>query len=142
MMSAGKAEISRLNTAMDETANVIKELKSEIHRRKSSKSMQDTSSTMESYGSSGRPVDNQRSQANKLKKENAEPNGIQMSLLAAVDDGEYASSVLTEEPEREVMDMNQLEAELESELERLHWSIGETSCEMQPYLREVSCCKL
>nr|GEZ86127.1 RNA-directed DNA polymerase, eukaryota, reverse transcriptase zinc-binding domain protein [Tanacetum cinerariifolium] len=36
MMSAGKAEINRLNTAVDETAKVVQELKAEISQRKSS----------------------------------------------------------------------------------------------------------
>ncbi|KAK4749338.1 hypothetical protein SAY87_026787 [Trapa incisa] len=137
MMSAGKAEISKLNTAMDETAKVIKELKTELHRRKTSKILQDSSSSIETHVSSGRPVGNQSGQANKLKL-NTEPNDIKMSLLPAIDDGEYASSVLTDEPERELMGKIQLEAELESELEKLHWSIGETSSETHPYLGEAA----
>lgn len=140
MMSAGKAEISRLNTAMDETAKVIKELKIELDRRSSSKSMQDVSSAKESYGNSRRHIGNNSFLANKLNMENAEPNDTPLSLLPAGDDGEYASSVLTEEPGRELMEMNQLEAELESELEKLHLSIEATSCEVQPYLGEVSFC--
>ncbi|PIN10527.1 hypothetical protein CDL12_16882 [Handroanthus impetiginosus] len=36
MMSAGKAEISRLNSTMGETSKIVEELKAEISRRKSS----------------------------------------------------------------------------------------------------------
>lgn len=138
MLSAGKAEISRMNTAMDETANVVKELKAELHRRKSSQNMQNLSSAKELYGSSRRPMSKNSLLANKLKMENPDLDDMQMSLVPVADDGEYASSVLTDEPEREVMEMNKLEAELEVELEKLPWSIGDISCETQPYLAEVS----
>ncbi|XP_031396518.1 uncharacterized protein LOC116207624 [Punica granatum] len=137
MMSTGKAEISRLNTAMDETAKVVKELKTELHRRRSSQNTQYLSSAKGSYGSSRRPAGKHSQLANKLRTENTEPNDTQMFPLPAVDDGEYASSVLTEEPEQEVMEMNQLEAELESELEKLPWSLGDMSCETQPYIAET-----
>ena len=40
MMSAGKTEISKLNTAMDETAKVVQELKVELSKRKSSHNRQ------------------------------------------------------------------------------------------------------
>ncbi|CAA3025430.1 Hypothetical predicted protein [Olea europaea subsp. europaea] len=36
MMSSGKAEISRLTSAMDETTKAVQELKAEISRRKAS----------------------------------------------------------------------------------------------------------
>jgi flagellar biosynthesis chaperone FliJ len=44
-------------------------------------------------------------------------------------DGEYASSVLTEEPEQEAVEMEQLEMELESELQKLN--LAETSDVME-----------
>lgn len=137
MMSAGKSEISRLNAAMDKTAKVVKELKTELHRRKSSQNMQNLSSAKECYGGSRRPMSMHIKLANKLE-ENTELNDVQTSLLPGADDGEYLSSVPSEEPGREVKEMNQLEAELEYELEKLPWSIGNTSCETQPYLAEVS----
>ncbi|KAB5552418.1 hypothetical protein DKX38_009729 [Salix brachista] len=48
-------------------------------------------------------------------------------LTVVADDVECPSSVLTEEPEPAVLEMDQLEAELESELQKLPWSSTETS---------------
>ncbi|XP_076903829.1 uncharacterized protein LOC143558998 [Bidens hawaiensis] len=45
------------------------------------------------------------------------------------DEGGYASSILTDEPQRDVMEMEQLEAELESELLKLQ--ISDTSSSFQ-----------
>uniref|UniRef100_A0A2N9FCR2 Uncharacterized protein n=1 Tax=Fagus sylvatica TaxID=28930 RepID=A0A2N9FCR2_FAGSY len=87
MMSAGKTEISKLNLAVDETAKVVQELKTELHKRKSSHHVHIS-------GSAGK-VD--------------------------------ANSVLTEEPEPSVLEMDELEAELESELQKLPWCITEAS---------------
>ncbi|XP_076888914.1 protein POLAR LOCALIZATION DURING ASYMMETRIC DIVISION AND REDISTRIBUTION-like [Bidens hawaiensis] len=88
MMSAGKAEIERLNAAIDETAKVVQELKAEISKRKLS-------------------CDSKADDA----------NGFAMN-----DEGEYASSILTDEPQRDAVEMEQLEAELESELLKLQIS--------------------
>ncbi|KAI7755514.1 hypothetical protein M8C21_031688, partial [Ambrosia artemisiifolia] len=103
MMSAGKAEIERLNAAVDETAKVVQELKAEISKRKSS------------CGS---------------KIENTANIKWSQSVYAfhMNDEGENASSILTEEqPHRDVAEMEQLEAELESELLKLQVSTTSSS---------------
>lgn len=110
MMSAGKAEIGRLNTAMEETAKVVKELKVELDRRKSSHCLQNSISA----------------------KANSRDHVMDFQER---DDGEHASSVLTEERDRELIEMDQLEAELELELQKLPLCIEDASC--QPHFSEV-----
>ncbi|KAJ6699130.1 POLAR LOCALIZATION DURING ASYMMETRIC DIVISION AND PROTEIN [Salix purpurea] len=62
------------------------------------------------------------------KAEIKSPNDMELCGLTVVaDDVECPSSVLTEEPEPAVLEMDQLEAELESELQKLPWSSTETS---------------
>ncbi|KAK7279372.1 hypothetical protein RJT34_24422 [Clitoria ternatea] len=104
MMSAGRAEIIKLNKAMDETAKLVQELKSELHRRKSSLSAGD--------------VD-----ANKvmLKKRNSKlrDNDVEILSPCVNDCAECGSSGLTVAPEPRVLQMDQLEAELEFELQKL-----------------------
>lgn len=141
MMSAGKAEINKLNTAMDETARIVRELKSELHKRKSPQKLQASGSASEdgmndqttSYKLTTHPG------LNKPSSENRGPNDMRISSFP-VSDGECASSVLTEEqePGPEVMDMDQLEAELESELQKLPWCITEAPPEGLSNLGEVS----
>lgn len=106
MMSAGKAEIGRLNTAMEETAKVVKELKVELDRRKSSHCLQNSISAK------------------------ANSRGHVMDFQERDD-----SSVLTEERDRELIEMDQLEAELELELQKLPLCIEDASC--QPHFSEV-----
>lgn len=91
MMSTGKAEICKMNSMIDETAKVVQGLQSELCRRKSSHN----------------PVC-----SNPAKK---------VTEVPTIDNGEYASSVLTEEqePEPKDLEMTQLEAELEAELQKL-----------------------
>ncbi|WCJ34557.1 hypothetical protein M5689_015860 [Euphorbia peplus] len=96
MMSAGKAEISKLSTAMDETSKVVQELKTELYKRKSSQ--MDAGSN------------------------NLSRNSIKVSGISINDDVECPSSVLTEEPEPQLLEMDQLEAELATELQKLPWS--------------------
>ncbi|OMO73478.1 hypothetical protein COLO4_27062 [Corchorus olitorius] len=121
MMSAGKAEISKLNSAMDETAKVVHELKSELCKRKSC-NLQASNSGNEvatcSRESSGK---NTQLLLDKSCKGNIDHNEIKVCSIPVIDDGGYASSVLTEEqePQPELMEMDQLEAELESELQKL-----------------------
>lgn len=108
MMSAGKAEIERLNAAVDETAKVVQELKAEIYKRKSSCDSKVESTTSQSVFEKsvvGKDVD--------------DVGGYGFSMT---DEGEYASSILTEEPHRDAVEMEQLEAELESELMKLQVS--------------------
>ncbi|XP_057984189.1 uncharacterized protein LOC131168623 isoform X2 [Malania oleifera] len=118
MMSAGKAEISKLNTTVDETAKVVQELKAELYKRKSSSNTHASSSVDEVH-------------ATKFRDKNIEPvhieskrvsNSLKDSVLPV---SECASSVLTEEPAPEMLEMDQLEAELESELQKLPGCITE-----------------
>ncbi|KAL8036173.1 hypothetical protein ABFX02_12G142200 [Erythranthe guttata] len=86
VVSAGKAEISKLNCAMDETAKIVQELKSEISTRKN----EHTSSI--ALNESGKNKKH-------IKRCYSDPLS----------------------PNPEVMEMDQLEAELESELQKLPW---------------------
>ncbi|KAF8403051.1 hypothetical protein HHK36_011145 [Tetracentron sinense] len=120
MVSAGKAEINKLNTVVDETAKVVQELKGELHKRKLSRDLRHTSLASK--------VD---TCPNKIGGKHAQPacaksfveEDIKVFGVPLTDDGEGASSVLTEEPEPEVLEMDQLEAELESELQKLPWCV-------------------
>ncbi|XP_058215461.1 protein POLAR-like 1 isoform X2 [Rhododendron vialii] len=124
MMSTGKAEIGRLNTAMDETAKVVQELKTELHKRKSSRSLQFSSSTNTSAkldiigGRNSNPV----SESSAENRDNVHDSGFLLT-----EEGGSASSVLTDEPRQEVVEMDRLEAELESELQKLPWCSTEAS---------------
>ncbi|XWS55789.1 hypothetical protein CRYUN_Cryun09bG0030900 [Craigia yunnanensis] len=120
MMSAGKAEINKLNSAMDETTKVVHELKTELCKRKSSYNLQ-ASNSANKVATSSKKFSGKNTQL--LLDKYRDHNEIKVHSLPVIDDGEYASSVLTEEPEPEpepeVEDMDQLEAELESELQKL-----------------------
>ncbi|KAG7964508.1 hypothetical protein I3843_09G174800 [Carya illinoinensis] len=128
MMSAGKSEISKLNIAVDETAKVVQELKSEIDKKRSSYHL-----GISAFASEVDAVPNKNySKHTQLAIDNfgtgnRDPNDIKFSGRLVIDDGEYASSVLTEEPEPRMHEINQLEAELESELQKLPWCIAEAS---------------
>ncbi|MFS7915120.1 putative protein POLAR [Helianthus anomalus] len=114
MMSAGKAEIERLNAAVDETAKVVQELKAEISKRKSS------------YDSKVENTANIILQSVSEKSSEAN-NNIEVYHLSINDEGENASSIITEELHRDVVEMEQLEAELESELLKLQVSTTSSS---------------
>ncbi|GFZ11130.1 hypothetical protein Acr_22g0005280 [Actinidia rufa] len=125
MMSAGKTEISKLNTAMDETAKVVQELKVELSKRKSSHNRQLSVSKTEVI-----------TNLEKFRGKNIQPvaqpstenrDNVQESGLLVTEDGECASSILTEEPQQEAFDIESLEAELESELLKLPWCSTEAS---------------
>ncbi|XP_059427962.1 uncharacterized protein LOC132161789 isoform X1 [Corylus avellana] len=139
MMSAGKVEISKLNTAMDETAKVVQELKTELCKRKSSPHLHSPGSASEVDGKSKKNR-SKKTQSTKFGAGNRDPDDIKVSDLPVIDDGECTSSVLTEEPEPRVLEIDQLEAELESELQKLPWSITEASHqeEMKVNLGEFS----
>ncbi|KAH1039492.1 hypothetical protein J1N35_041235 [Gossypium stocksii] len=122
MMSAGRAEIDKLNSAMDETAKVVQELKTTLSKRKSSCNLHASSSESEVAASSKKfSGKNSRLLLGKSGTGNRDHNETKVCSLPVIDDGEYASSVLTEEPEPEleVVEMDQLEAELELELQKL-----------------------
>ncbi|KAG5243625.1 hypothetical protein OIU77_030692 [Salix suchowensis] len=119
MMSAGKAEISKLSTAMDETSKIIHELRAELYNRKSTQ-----------LATSSKHISTEQMQlvVNRIGMVDRDPNDMELcGLTVAADDVECPSSVLTEEPEPAVLEMDQLEAELESELQKLPWSSTETS---------------
>lgn len=123
MMSAGKAEIDRLNTAIDETAQMVQELKSEICKRKSSCDLK--VERIENEKCAGI----KSGQISFANDGIIEDHGFHMS-----DEGGYASSILTEEPHRDVVEMDELQAELESELLKLQVSTTETSSSFQVLL--------
>lgn len=126
MMSTGKAEIIRLNNSMDETAKLVQELKAELSRRKSLHIQ---------YGSNFRTEVNlnqnnlmgKHAHATVIKSfsEKAEAFKVFGPLIA--EEGECASSVLTEEQQPDLLEMDQLEAEFECELQKLPWSSTEGS---------------
>ncbi|MBA0776728.1 hypothetical protein Gotri_011686 [Gossypium trilobum] len=122
MMSAGRAEIDKLNSAMDETAKVVQELKTTLCKRKSSCNLHASSSASE-VAASSKKFSGKNSQLllRKSGTGNRDHNETKVCSLPVFDGGEYASSVLTEEPEPEleVVEMDQLEAELELELQKL-----------------------
>ncbi|GAB2264047.1 hypothetical protein Droror1_Dr00026181 [Drosera rotundifolia] len=129
MISAGKAEISKLNNALDETTKVVEEMKGELCKRKSSIHQQPSALL---------PHDGPNSDEARNKKTMEQPNTdsskvnkspFNMKIATPIDECEYASSVLTEEPPPHSSEMDLLEAELESELEKLPWGITEVSCD-------------
>ncbi|GMJ03021.1 hypothetical protein like AT3G09730 [Hibiscus trionum] len=124
MMSVGRAEIDKLNSTMDETARVVQELKTKLCKRKSFCNLQASNSANEvAAGSKSFSGKNSQLLLEKSRTGNRDHNELKVCTLTVpvIDDGEYASSVLTEEPEpeSEVAEMDQLEAELELELQKL-----------------------
>ncbi|KAH7513237.1 hypothetical protein FEM48_Zijuj12G0175800 [Ziziphus jujuba var. spinosa] len=122
MLSARKAEISKLNIPMGETATILQELKAELHKRKSSCSLHVSSSAGEVIANS-QPTSWKyiQTRLHKSCADNQGPNDVKICSFPTVDDGECLSSLITEEPETEVQEMDQLEEELESELQKLPW---------------------
>ncbi|KFK38360.1 hypothetical protein AALP_AA3G104100 [Arabis alpina] len=117
MMSAEKSEISKLHAATEETAKVIQELKDELSRIKALQSFK-----IRGCGTSSEKFSGKSGQIDLNRLEMASTESLD---IKSGNDGEYASSVLTEEPEQEAVEMEQLEMELESELQKLN--LAETS---------------
>ena len=140
MMSAGKAEIRKLNARMDETVKVVQELKTELSKKKSSCNMQ-VSSEADTSRKKIRGKHTQQVVA-KSSTGNQDPNDTNISSLPLIEDGEYASSVLIEEPPPEVLEMDQLEAELEFELQKLPCCAVDAPCyeKIRPDLGEPEVC--
>ncbi|KAJ8754151.1 hypothetical protein K2173_002050 [Erythroxylum novogranatense] len=113
MISAEKAEINKLSMAMDETSKVVQELRADLFRRKSKRFLANSDNEHLHLELNGRKVG--AKDANKIK----------LSELSMTDDAECPSSVLTEELVPDVKEMDELEAELESELQKLPWSPSE-----------------
>ncbi|XP_016499867.1 uncharacterized protein LOC107818375 isoform X1 [Nicotiana tabacum] len=121
MMSAGKSEINRLNSTMNETAKAVEELKAELSRRKVAHDLRASKNKAET---------NEKNDGECTIRAFPESGTENRNIFRAVDhqvaeEGECASSVVTEEPQPEVMEMDQLEAELESELQKLPWCATE-----------------
>ncbi|KAI4378743.1 hypothetical protein MLD38_016180 [Melastoma candidum] len=111
MLSAEKSEIRKLNAAVDETVKVVKELKTELY---SSKIF---------MGEKTHVLD--VSLSNKSQKTIRSADDVKLSGQIASHEGECASSVLIEELHD--FKMTELEAELESQLQKLPWSMAEAS---------------
>ncbi|KAJ9181609.1 hypothetical protein P3X46_009724 [Hevea brasiliensis] len=118
MMSAGKAEISKLSHAMDKTSKIVQELRTDLYKRKTAQVAASTKDLISKndliYYRSGTGHNN-------------DPKDVKVSGIPMIDDVECPSSVLTEEPEPQQLEMDQLEAELASELQKLPWSYNEAS---------------
>ncbi|KAG5253179.1 protein CASP [Salix suchowensis] len=113
MMYSGKAEISKLSTSMEEMSKVVHELRTGLYKRKSAHA----ATNSEDFSS-----ENMQLMVNRTNMEDRESSGMKLCGLPIADDAEYPSSILTEEREPGVLEMDQLEAELESELQKLPWS--------------------
>ncbi|KAJ6778356.1 POLAR LOCALIZATION DURING ASYMMETRIC DIVISION AND PROTEIN [Salix koriyanagi] len=113
MMYSGKAEISKLSTSMEEMSKVVHELKTELYKRKSAHA----ATSSEDFSS-----EKMQLLVNRTNMEDRESSGMKLCGLPIADDAEYPSSILTEEREPGVLEMDQMEAELESELQKLPWS--------------------
>ncbi|KAF9665013.1 hypothetical protein SADUNF_Sadunf16G0078000 [Salix dunnii] len=113
MMFTGKAEISKLSTSMEEMSKVLHELRTELYKRKSTHA-----------ATSSKDFSSEKMQlvVNRTNMVDRESSGMKLCGLPIADDVEYPSSILTEEREPGVLEMDRLEAELESELQKLPWS--------------------
>ncbi|GAB4833732.1 hypothetical protein Ancab_031981 [Ancistrocladus abbreviatus] len=124
MMSSGRAEISKLNNNMDETAKVLQELKSELYKRKSVQQHLSRSVTYDTEIQKDEQKQVNKQDNVELIKLKKGANDVKIcSPLGS--DGEYASSVLTEEAQPRGTEMDQLEAEFEFELQKLPWCTNE-----------------
>jgi len=139
MMSAGKAEINKLNETMNETAKLVQELKSEVNNRKSSCDLQNLDSVGNGVRNSSKIRGRNVAMHNNTKSE-LEDTDLKIWSPAVNDSGECGSSALTEEPEPQVLEMDQLEAELEFELQKLSGCTTGAPCyeETKPNLNEVN----
>ncbi|TKY52900.1 hypothetical protein E2542_SST24422 [Spatholobus suberectus] len=137
MMSAGKAEINKLNKTMNETAKLVQELKSELNRRKSSRALQNLDSVGNDVTNSCKISGRNEVMLKNTDSELRDP-GVIIWSPGVNDCGECGSSALTEEPEPQVLEMVQLEAELEFELQKLSGCTTEGPCheKIKPHLDE------
>ncbi|KAK7355723.1 hypothetical protein VNO80_14983 [Phaseolus coccineus] len=137
MMSAGKAEINKLSKTMNETAKLVQELKSEVNKRKSSCDLQNLDSVGNSVRNSSKIRGRNVAMHNNTNSELRDAD-LKIWSPAVKDCGECGSSALTEEPEPQVLEMDQLEAELEFELQKLSGCTTGAPCyeETKPCLDE------
>ena len=108
MMSTRKAEISKLSSAMDETSKVIQELRTKLYKRKSAH--------IATTNSEDISCKHNQWMLSSSESKDIGPKDIKVSGDPMIDDVEFLSSVLTEEPDPQVLEMDQLEAELAFEL--------------------------
>ncbi|XP_027363055.1 uncharacterized protein LOC113870793 [Abrus precatorius] len=118
MMSAGKAEINKVKRTMDETIKLVRELKSELNRRKSLPALQNLDSVGNVDTNSCKISSRHEVMLNKTNSKLRDTD-VRIWSPGVNDSGECGSSALTEEPEPGVLEMDQLEAELEFELQKL-----------------------
>ncbi|KAL3642553.1 hypothetical protein CASFOL_013368 [Castilleja foliolosa] len=109
MMSAGNADISRLNCAMDETVKSVQELKAEISRRNISLNENES-------GTKFMICD--------------DPSSTNSAGERIIEGDEFARYVTLKEDHQqpEVLEVDRFEAEFESELQKLQWCTTEGSC--------------
>ncbi|KAF6134684.1 hypothetical protein GIB67_002085 [Kingdonia uniflora] len=118
MVSAGKAEFDKLNAAEEETTKVVNSLKSGLRKRKMSRDLQGSWCK----GCVNRePGEIEEKDKQPLPRRSG-PKGSTLddsvrSSFPFTEEGEYCSSILTEEPETKVL--HRLEAELEFELQKI-----------------------
>lgn len=124
MMSA-KSEISTLNTAIDETAKVVEELKIVVSRRKSSRGP-DISRLRADGNAETKRSRNDCSQLSLDKTSSGNILDSRPDSSFRSNEGECGSSCLTEDLQSGVS-MDQLEAELQFELKKLPWCTAEAS---------------
>ncbi|KAG6434033.1 hypothetical protein SASPL_105654 [Salvia splendens] len=126
MVSAGTAEISKLNSAMCETVKTVEELKAEISKRKNSQNVSVPVAGNEA-GTNKKFVESCYKDPSFTRAATKSEENMNAFSPALTDEGECASSILTNNQHSEVLEMHQLEAELESELQKLPWSGMEAS---------------
>lgn len=138
-MMAGKAEISELNKTMSDTTKAVEELKSELKRKSScAHKMWDS---VDNTGAESSKL-NSRNNEKLVKKINSELSNSDVIFWSQSvnDEGECGSSALTEEPNQQVLEMDQLETELEFEIQKLPGYTIDTNCQqdIRPKLEEVN----
>lgn len=116
MMSTGKAEINKLNNAMDETSKVVHELKAELSRRKTLPNSYTSHIPTKLYEM--QPRNNRQMLVESVVKKSISE---QSDAVRIVEEAECSSCVLTEEQLPEAFEMDQLEAELETEFQKIPW---------------------
>ena len=139
----GRAEVSELTKTMNTTAKIVEELKSEIIIKKSPLAQQ----VFDYVDNIIRGLEcsnmSDKDEEIMLKKTNSELRDTDSKFwcLPLIDNGECESSALTEDLDSQVLDMGQLEAELEFELQNLPGDCPDTICheETRSKLYEVIC---
>ncbi|CAN6470855.1 unnamed protein product [Victoria cruziana] len=139
MASVGKHEMDKLSVALDETGKLIHELKAELHTRKSMRNSQPSSGKCvvlpckkEVFGCAAIPCKEEDllTETHMMREEFREKEkclGPVSASTPAQDGGcdcDCASSILTEESPQRILEMRELEAELESELEKISRSLA------------------